>query len=585
MIVVEGVYYSFCAISILFGNKRSPALKMTTFLRVPMEIANFPNLSLPKEVLNRRQCENLLDNFCKGVQAIETIANGLDGNVFRRVEEDMLLVVNKARGVIEECCDDDWCRVVVKQMNNKEMFRELLEDFECSFYTMCNVFCQIFPSREAEILKIESSTTFFPTCIDEVEEDRDSMCERFSKHLKMCKSACCKDCTLVRYLMGRVKGLQRAEGGELDSIIFPHDYPCPEYGRRRVPLGGGASGSVYSTKWLEFDTVTKIIEVKGLEHEAMVWKEASILGGLNHPSIIKLFCCGFTRDHPNIKKKFRWGLMRKNNQGKEKKTFEIVTERGTMDLLCFLNQHTSYNEDSAIHIMLQIASGMCYLHDMGVAHRDLKPNNVVLTSYDSTSVEHVHAKLVDFGISKIEVANSSKVSTGENIYGTCGYMAPEVLERSSKVDAFKIDVFSFGMMCSEILLRKRNFDGSLLRNYKNSILNGERPELPQACSEGLKSLIHKCWSHEPSERPTFFDIQNTLRNLKSDAILETSNDVVASEQFNERAFIFGLKRGHTNSLSRIEEQSKNTSSNQMRHEVNTTLSMFICKERWMNLDQ
>ncbi len=151
MIVLEGVYYSFCAISILFGNKRSPALKMTTFLRVPMEIANFPNLSLPIEVLNTRQCKNLLDNFRKGVQAIETIANGLDGNVFRRVEEDMLLVVNKARGVIEECCDDDWCRVVVKQMNNKETFRELLEDFECSFHTMCNVFRQIFPSQEAEI--------------------------------------------------------------------------------------------------------------------------------------------------------------------------------------------------------------------------------------------------------------------------------------------------------------------------------------------------------------------------------------------------------------------------------------------------
>jgi serine/threonine protein kinase len=257
-------------------------------------------------------------------------------------------------------------------------------------------------------------------------------------------------------------------------------------------LGGGASGSVYCTRWLEFDTVTKVIKVNGLYHdemvqkETMVWKEASILGGLNHPNIIKLFCCGFTRDPPNIKL-YYCGLMRKNTQGKEKKMFQIVTERGTMDLLCFLNQQTLFDEENAIDIMLQIASGMCYLHDMEVAHRDLKPDNVVLTLNDSTSVEHVHVKLVDFGISKIEVTSSSKVHTRENIYGTCGYMAPEVLERSSKVDAFKTDVFSFGMMCSEILLRKRNFIDSLLRDYKNSILNGERPELPQACSEGLKS--------------------------------------------------------------------------------------------------
>jgi hypothetical protein len=186
---------------------------MTNFLRVPMEIANFPNLSLPKEVLNRRQCKNLLDNFRKGVQAIETIADGSHADVFRRVEEDMVLVVNKARGVIEECCNDDWCQVVMKQMNNKETFRELLEDFECSFHTMCKVCCHVFPSREGKILKIESSMTFFPTCIDEVEEDQNSMYERFSKHPKMCKSASCKDCTLVQYLMRRVKGLQSAEGG------------------------------------------------------------------------------------------------------------------------------------------------------------------------------------------------------------------------------------------------------------------------------------------------------------------------------------------------------------------------------------
>jgi serine/threonine protein kinase len=341
-------------------------------------------------------------------------------------------------------------------------------------------------------------------------------------------------------------------------------------------LGKGTSGHVHFTKWLDFDTATKVIEVNDPKHEEMVWKEASILGALNHPSIIKLFCCGFARDHLNIKKLFHCGLMRKNH-----KMFEIVIERGTMNLLSFLKQQTSFNEKNAIDIMLQIASGMCYLHDMEVAHRDLKPDNVVLTSNDSTSVEHVHVKLVDFGISKSEVTSSSKVPT--SLYGTRGYTAPEALEKKSKVDAFKMDVFSFAMMFSEILLRRQNFDGSC--NYTTFILNGERPELPQACSEGLKSLIHKCWSREPSKRPKFLDILKTLRKLKSDAILETFHDVLASKQSNEPTFISGLKLGNTTSFSRIEEQSKNTSSNQMQHEVNTTLSIFICKESWMNLDQ
>jgi serine/threonine protein kinase len=410
-------------------------------------------------------------------------------------------------------------------------------------------------------------------------------------------------------MRGRVEGLAKAEGGELDSIIFPHDYPCPEYARPRVPLGGGASGSVYPTKWLEIVTATKVIKVKGPEHETIIWKEAGILGGLNHPNIIKLFCCGFMRD---------------NKQGKENEEFEIVTERGTMDLSHFLHQQTLFNEENAVDIMLQIASGMCYLHDMRVAHCDLKPDNVILTSNDSTSVEHVHVKLVDFGISKIEVTNSSNVPVG-----TPGYVAPEVFERSSKVDAFKSDVFSFGMVCSEIILRKRNFDGVLFRDYKHSILKGERPKLPQACSKGLKSLIHKCWSTEPSKRPVFLDILKTLRKLKNDSIFKTIHDVAAPEHFNEPTFLLSFiphprqwwgrlkydfqgvlwvilflwrmymtlmrclsqikskvwKLGSNTSLSRIEEESKITLSDQMLHEVNFTLSNFICKASWMCLDQ
>ena len=232
--------------------------------------------------------------------------------------------------------------------------------------------------------------------------------------------------------------------------------------------------------------------------------------------------------------------MRDNNQGKENKEFEIVTERGTMDLSHFLNQQTLSNEENAIDIMLQIASGMCYLHDMKVAHRDLKPDNVILTSNDSTSMEYVHVKLVDFGISKIEVKSSSKVLIGGKIYGTCGYMAPEVFERSSKVDAFKSDVFSFGMMCSEIILRKRNFDGVLLRDYNNSILKGERPKLPQACSEGLKSLIQQCWSTEPSKRPVFLDILKTLRKLKNDATFKSIHDVAVPKQFTEPTFLLSF---------------------------------------------
>jgi hypothetical protein len=185
------------------------------------------------------------------------------------------------------------------------------------------------------------------------------------------------------------------------------------------------------------------------------------------------------------------------------------------------------------------------------------------------------------------------------------------------------------MMCSEIVLRKRNFVGVFLRDYNYSILKGERPKLPQACSEGLKSLIHKCWSTEPSKRPVSLDILKTLRKLKNDAIFKTIHDVAALEHFNEPTFLLGFiphprqwwgrliydfqgvlwvilffwrmymilmrclsqikykvwKLGSTTSLSRIKEESKFTLSDQMLHEVNFTLSNFICKASWMYLGQ
>jgi serine/threonine protein kinase len=182
-------------------------------------------------------------------------------------------------------------------------------------------------------------------------------------------------------------------------------------------------------------------------------------------------------------------------------------------------------EAMVVDIMIQIASGMCYLHDMKVAHRDLKPDNVILTSVGGSTMEYVHVKILDFGISKIEVKNSPQVPTNEGIFGTCGYMAPEAhTKRSSEVDAFKTDVFSFGMMCYEILSNKRPYTGKILRDYVR-FLENKRPELPKTCSKDLKSLIHECWSSEPLDRPAFLDISKKLRKLKSDAMLKVANEV------------------------------------------------------------
>jgi serine/threonine protein kinase len=495
------------------GQRGGFFMKMTNIQGLLEEVTNFPKIEENLEVLNSRQCKNLLVNIQNGVETIQSMIDGSNGvDVFHQVEQEMLGIMKKARYMVEECCKvDDWCRVVVMQLNNKESFRELLLDFEYCFHTMCKIFSQSFPSREVEIQHMEKSTTFYPTSIDKVEQDQNAIFERLSKEVDLCRIENCKDhCTLLRYLMERIGGLQKVAGGELDSIIFPYIYEPPEYGRIPKPLGKGGFGSVYATQWLGFETATKVIQVGDLDHERSVWKEACILGGLDHPNIIKFFCCGLSTDG--------------DTHGGENKRFEIVMERGILSLSRFLEGRV-LTEVMRVDILIQIASGMCYLHDMKVAHRDLKPDNVILTSMGGSTLEHVHVKILDFGISKIEVKNFPQVPTNMGIFGTPRYMAPEAhTKRSSEVDAFKTDVFSFGTMCYEILSNKQPYSEEKYRDYARSLEN-ESLELPKTCSEDLKSLIHECRSLEPLNRPTFLDISQKLRKFKSDAMLKVASDV------------------------------------------------------------
>ena len=483
-------------------REHSLSLKMANVMRLGIKIVKFPAISLMDEVLNRRQCENLFLNFQNGVQALQSITSG-HNKVFHKAKEDLYQIIYKAKVLIEDCCREDWCRVVVTQLTNKECFRELLLDFENCFHTICDISCLYHLAQESRILAIKNDTTFYPTSIDAIKEDQTSICGRFSKHLDSCTTMDCDDCKLAQYLKEYLRSLQHVEGGGLDKIDFPYDYPRPKYiGDPPRLLVQSGKTSVFLTNWLGLESVTKVFDVCDPKDINQLWKEASILGGLNHPNIIKFYCCGFLE---------------------VEKQFELVMEYGKKTLSDHLNEKGPLEETNAMEIMLQIANGMCYLHDMKVAHRDLKPGNVVVSlPNDSTliNLRCIQVKLLDFGISKVEVKDYKEVPTGRYI-GTHGYMAPEIMTNElSEVDALKADVFSFGMLCSDILSAKKHpFDS--FREYRKYILeDSSRPKLPESYSEGLRSMVHDCWSSDPLERPTFLDIHNKLTSLKRPTILK-----------------------------------------------------------------
>ena len=169
---------------------------------------------------------------------------------------------------------------------------------------------------------------------------------------------------------------------------------------------------------------------------------------------------------------------------------------------------------------MQIARGMWYLHEQGVAHRDLKPQNVVVKQLTSPHLSgYFCVKLVDFGMSKTKVeALKSNTVTALGI-GTTMYRAPEVHPDANpgekgKVNWFKADVFSFSMTCAHLLSLKRPFgDMERMRELYTELMNGKRPELPSHYPEELVVLLRDCWDSNPKSRPSFMEICTRLRNI------------------------------------------------------------------------
>jgi len=142
------------------------------------------------------------------------------------------------------------------------------------------------------------------------------------------------------------------------------------------------------------------------------------------------------------------------------------------------------------------AQGMAYLHsgDPPVLHRDLKSANLLLT-------ESYTAKVCDFGLSRLK--SQERSMTGN--CGTVQWMAPEVLANMKYNE--KADIYSFGIICWELLSRECPYDGMSAIQCALAVLNRDkRPDIPKWCPPPFQALIRSCIKKDPNERPTFEQI-------------------------------------------------------------------------------
>jgi serine/threonine protein kinase len=179
--------------------------------------------------------------------------------------------------------------------------------------------------------------------------------------------------------------------------------------------------------------------------------------------------------------------------------------------------------EESVDIMLQVAEAMKHIHEKRILHRDLKSHNILVKYAKGKGVLHV--KVADFGISK-EQEHSSTYSCQSMNMGTTRWMAPEVIAAPGQAQSssgsvevpkypFKSDIYSFGMLCYEILTGKDPFwDIGSLSQVKKKILRGKHPRLPHMCPGDLETLIVRCWKLEASARPSFVEICKELQYLQ-----------------------------------------------------------------------
>ena len=210
-------------------------------------------------------------------------------------------------------------------------------------------------------------------------------------------------------------------------------------------LGKGGMGVVYRA-WdphLERPVAIKMVlsQFLGPEGKKRFLSEARAASRITHPHVVTVYSAGEVDGNP-------WMAM---------ELVEGVNLRERLD-------HDRPDWRQCLRWVADLLDGLAPLHEQGIFHRDIKPDNVLVTATGDV-------KLMDFGLAK-----GAGVEDPGGLVGTVFYMSPEQA-RSEDVTA-STDVFSMGVMLYEMLSGQLPFTGDDIQSVLNKVCNVEAPALP-----------------------------------------------------------------------------------------------------------
>jgi len=158
------------------------------------------------------------------------------------------------------------------------------------------------------------------------------------------------------------------------------------------------------------------------------------------------------------------------------------------------SQHRRYHEREAMAVFVQLAIALQYIHERRVLHRDLKSQNVFLTSSGV-------AKLGDFGIAKVLEESEAFADTR---IGTPHYLPPEMC--SNMPYEFSADVWCLGVVLYELLALEVPFSAPSMATLVVKICTCEPRPVPPVYSQELRALLTRLLAKSPRERPLSAEI-------------------------------------------------------------------------------
>ncbi len=289
-------------------------------------------------------------------------------------------------------------------------------------------------------------------------------------------------------------GLPAGEAGPAGGQLLAGRYELASM------LGRGGMGCVYRVRDRELDEVValKVLHRDLLASDGMLERfrqEVRLARRVTHKNVARTYDIG-------------------EHGGDRFLTMELVEGE---PLASLLERSGALPVGEALRIAREMCAGMTAAHEAGVIHRDLKPENVCIAR-DGRVV------LMDFGIARTHLPGSARQTSGKML-GTPGYMAPEQVQASDRIDA-RADVYAFGAVLYEMLTGEVAWPGESPIVVAAARLwspppdpRARRPELPAELAE----LVLRCMAREPEARfPSARELAAALDAVASPAPLSPS---------------------------------------------------------------